>query len=210
MGAFRFPASTYPIVDDDARWPHPPLAQLDAMLQAGVPMVQLRVKRLPVREFVELARAARARTTAAGVRLIINDRTDVALLVEADGVHLGQDDLPPEAARALLGPDKIVGFSTHNLEQARRAAASGVADYIGFGPVFATNTKENPDPVVGLAGLAAVRRSVALPIVAIGGIGRGEFAAVRAAGADAVAMIGAIVGTADIAGTLRELAADRC
>lgn len=209
MEPFRFPAPIYPIVDADDRWPHAPLDQLDAMLQAGVPLVQLRVKRLPVGAFVELARAARARTAAAGSRLIINDRVDVALLVEADGVHLGQDDLPPEAARALLGPGTIVGFSTHNLDQALRAAAHGVADYIGFGPVFATSTKENPDPVVGLAGLADVRRAVALPIVAIGGIGRAEFAAARAAGADAVAMIGAIVGAADIAGTLRDLLAGR-
>lgn len=205
MRGFRFPAPIYPIADDRDGSGRDPIALVDAMVRAGAPLLQLRVKNRSVREFVALARAARERTASAGVLLIINDRADVAALVGADGVHLGQDDLPPADARRLLGPRKIVGFSTHSLEQARAAAAERVADYIGFGPVFPTRSKANPDPVVGLDGLAAARRAVALPIVAIGGIRERQVSAVLAAGADAAAMIGDLVGDADVEGKLRRM-----
>ena len=127
------------------------------------------------------------------MRLIINDRVDIALALGADGVHLGQDDLPPEAARELLGPDVIIGFSTHNIDQAIGAARLPV-DYIAIGPIFATLSKENPDPVVGIDGLRRVREQAShMPIVAIGGITERNARSVIEAGADAVAVISALL-----------------
>jgi thiamine-phosphate pyrophosphorylase len=127
-------------------------------------------------------------------RLIINDRVDIALALKADGVHLGQNDLPVEAARSLLGKHAIIGFSTHNLQQAKSATAMPV-DYIAFGPVFQTSTKENPDPVAGLSALREVRAIVAsLPLVAIGGITLANAVEVLRAGADALAMIAELLG----------------
>ena len=161
-------------------------------------MVQLREKRLPAREFyaevVEALKVARS----FGARLIVNDRVDLALAAGADGVHLGQDDMPPEAARALLGEGRVVGFSTHNVEQAIGAARLPV-DYIAIGPVFETSSKENPDPVVGLEGVRRVRGAVGggVKLVAVGGITADGAASVLEAGADSVAVIGALVGTKD-------------
>lgn len=205
MPPFRFPSRIYPIIDtlgDDQR-SYPDLAR--AILAAGAPFVQLRVKHLATGAFVAVAREVKALTDTAGAQLIINDRTDIARLVDAAGVHLGQDDLPVDAARAILGRGKIVGFSTHNLRQAEAAARTGIVDYIGFGPVFATTSKDRPDPVQGLDGLRRVRRAVALPIVAIGGITAATLPAVLDAGADAAAMIGEIVRAADVTATVRRL-----
>ncbi len=195
---FRFPSPLYPIADTlgAPRGSHVALAS--AIVQAGAALVQLRAKDLPTRELVAVGRELRALTARHSTLLIINDRADVAKLVDADGVHLGQEDLPPAAARAILGPDKIIGVSTHTLEQAEAAARAGIADYLGFGPIFPTTSKERPDPVQGLAALRAVRRHVALPIVAIGGITAMTMRDVLSAGADAVAMIGDIVGAADV------------
>ena len=200
-----FPSRLYPIVDTlgDPKRSHVDLAQ--AMLAAGAPLLQLRAKELPTRPFVEIARALKALTDGARAQLIINDRADIALLIDAAGVHLGQDDLPPTAARQILGPSRIIGFSTHNLQQAEAAARAGVADYIGFGPIYSTTSKQRPDPVQGLEGLRAARSRVALPIVAIGGITAATMPEVLAAGADAVAMIGAIVRAADVEATVRSL-----
>jgi thiamine-phosphate pyrophosphorylase len=125
-----------------------------------------------------------------GAILIVNDRVDIALMTGADGVHLGQDDLPPTAARQLLGEKAIIGFSTHNLTQAKSSLAEGVADYIAFGPIFATSTKVDHDPIVGLRQLAEIRRTVGdFPLVAIGGIGLKSVTDVIEAGADSAAMI---------------------
>jgi len=200
-----FPSRLYPIIDTlgEPTRSHVDLAR--AVLAAGAPLLQLRVKSLPTRRFVEIARALKALSDAAHAQLIINDRTDVALLVDAAGVHLGQDDLSPEAARQILGPKKLIGVSTHNLEQAEAVARAGAADYVGFGPIFPTTSKEHPDPVQGLAGLGAVRRRIVLPIVAIGGITATTMPEVLAAGADAVAMIGAIVNAANVTSTVRAL-----
>jgi thiamine-phosphate pyrophosphorylase len=206
-GNFRFPSRIYPIVDELDGSGRDFVGLTEAMLAAGARFLQLRVKGRSTRDFIEVARAVKARADAAGAALIVNDRVDVARLVGAAGVHLGQDDLPPAAAREQLGADRIIGFSTHNPAQARASAAQGAADYIGFGPVFATTSKENPDPVVGLDGLRDVRRVVTLPIVAIGGIGVDAVPDVLAAGADAVAMIGAIVLAADVEANLRALLA---
>jgi len=159
----------------------------------GATLVQLREKHLSPREFYDEAGRALRVARERGVRLIINDRVDIALALRADGVHLGQDDLAPEAARRLLGEEAIIGFSTHNLEQAREAARLRV-DYIAIGPIFNTSSKENPDPTVGLDGLSRVRHEIgSIPLVAIGGITRENARAVLNAGADSVAVIGALL-----------------
>jgi thiamine-phosphate pyrophosphorylase len=134
----------------------------------------------------------------------VNDRVDVAQAVGADGAHLGQEDLPLADARAILGPDKLIGISAHNLKQALEADAGG-ADYIGFGPIFPTSTKEHPDPIVGLTGLREVRAKVRLPIVAIGGITTKNVSEVVAAGADCCAVISAVLAAPDPPAALAEL-----
>ena len=204
---FSFPARLYPIVDTlgDPHRSHVELAR--AILAAGAPLLQLRVKHQPTARFVELARAVKAEADRHGALLLINDRADIAKLVDAAGVHLGQDDLPVHAAREILGPHAIVGFSTHSLAQAEAAAREGQADYLGFGPIYATSSKDNPDPLQGVDGLRAVRRRVQLPLVAIGGITAATMTDVLGAGADAVAMIGEIVRAADVTGTVRVLLA---
>ena len=155
----------------------------------GATFVQVREKHLSPREFYGEAAEALRVARELGVRLIVNDRVDIALALGADGVHLGQDDLPPAAARELLGERAVIGFSTHNEVQAREAARLPV-DYIAIGPIFQTSSKENPDPVVGLEGLRRVRDIVGqIPLVAIGGVGPENAREVLAAGADAVAVI---------------------
>ena len=157
--------------------------------QQGMPLIQLREKLLSSQEFYREAAAALRVARELGVKIIINDRIDIALALKADGVHLGQDDLPPEAARRLLGPQAIVGFSTHNPEQARLAAKMPV-DYIAIGPIFETSTKSASETPVGLIGLREVRQVVGqIPLVAIGGINGENRQDVLDAGADAVAMI---------------------
>ena len=202
---FSFPARLYPIIDTlgDPQRSHLDLAR--AVLAAGTPLLQLRVKHEPTGRFVELARAVKAEADRHGALLLINDRADIAKLVNAAGVHLGQDDLPVHAAREILGPRAIIGFSTHTLAQAEAAAREGLADYLGFGPIYATSSKDNPDPVQGLDGLRAVRRQLQMPLVAIGGITAATIADVLAAGADAVAMIGEIVRATDVTETARTL-----
>ena len=168
--------------------------QLARLSEGGARVVQLREKHLAPREFYEEAKKALVVARERRVLLIINDRVDIALALGADGVHLGQDDLAPEAARRLLGAESVIGFSTHNVEQAREAARLPV-DYIAIGPVFATTSKENPDPVVGLDGLRRVRETLepGAMLVAIGGITPANARAALEAGADSVAVIGALV-----------------
>ncbi|MBI5489808.1 MAG: thiamine phosphate synthase [Deltaproteobacteria bacterium] len=184
----------YAIVDLDACRARAlePLAVARAFCTAPLSALQLRAKRATDRERVGLARAVAAVARAAGIPFVVNDRADIARIAGADGVHLGQDDLPPRAARRWLGPGCRIGLSTHDLAQVDGAAGEPV-DYLGFGPVFATSTKEHPSPVVGLDGLrAAVARS-AHPIVAIGGIRLDDLPAVRAAGARAAALVSALL-----------------
>jgi thiamine-phosphate pyrophosphorylase len=202
---FTFPNHLSPIVDTlgDLKLSHVALAR--AMLDAGVRFLQLRVKDQPTGRFVEIARAVKAVTDGYHAQLIINDRADIAKLIDAAGVHLGQDDLPARAAREILGPNKLIGFSTHNVAQAEAAAREGIADYIGFGPIYPTTSKERADPVQGLDGLRLVRSRVKLPIVAIGGITTRTMLDVLAAGADAVAMIGEIVRAEDVSAKVRAL-----
>jgi thiamine-phosphate pyrophosphorylase len=187
------------------RVPFPALTDLvTTALDANVRLFQLRTKTPETRTLYQIAEALCPLVQQGGGTFIVNDRCDVAMAVGADGVHLGQDDLPLAEARAILGPDKLIGISTHNLNQAIQAEAGG-ADYIGFGPIFPTATKENPDPVVGVAGLREVRARVRIPIVAIGGITAKNVADVRAAGADCIAVVSAVLTASDPKAAITEL-----
>jgi thiamine-phosphate pyrophosphorylase len=168
--------------------------QAARLIEGGAAFIQLREKHLSPREFYREAEEALRVARARGAKLIINDRADIALALGADGVHLGQDDMPPEAARRLLGVGAVIGFSTHSVLQAAAAARLPV-DYIAVGPVFATGSKENPDPVLGLEGLRRVREAVGafVKLVAIGGITRENAPSVLGAGADSVAVISALL-----------------
>lgn len=167
--------------------------QVARLIAGGAGIIQLREKQASPHEFYEAAVLATQLARKSGVRIIINDRVDIALALKADGVHLGQDDMPPEKAREILGPNAIIGFSTHSVEQAVAAARLPV-DYIAIGPIFETRTKQDPDNVVGLEGLTMVRAAIIdLPLVAIGGITLQNINAVLDAGADSAAMIGAII-----------------
>jgi thiamine-phosphate pyrophosphorylase len=167
--------------------------QVELLSLGGASLVQLREKRMPALEFFEQAKAAVTVAERSGLRLIVNDRVDVALAVGADGVHLGQDDLPPHAARKLLGPTAILGYSTHNVGQALEAVKLPI-DYLAIGPIFQTTTKADTFPVLGLEGLRAVRRAIGdFPLVAIGGITHANARDAIEAGADSIAVISALL-----------------
>ena len=190
MRGFRLPP-VYPITDTQiSGLSH--AEQIALFAERGASLVQLREKRAPALQFYEQAKTALAVAAERGVQLIINDRVDIALAVGAAGVHLGQDDLPPDVARRLLGDDAVIGYSTHSVAQALEASKLPI-DYLAIGPIFGTSTKENPDPVVGLKGLQAVRAATGnLPLVAIGGITTANAREVFRAGADSLAMISAL------------------
>jgi thiamine-phosphate pyrophosphorylase len=168
--------------------------------------VQLRLKGTGAGTMLAAAAAIAPRARAAGALFLVNDRPDVARAADADGVHLGQDDVPVAAARRVLGPGKLVGVSTHDPEELAAAVAADV-DYVGVGPVYATSSKVGARAPRGLDLVRAARRLTTLPLVAIGGITPDTAPAVLAAGADAVAMIGALVRAADPAATVRETVA---
>ncbi len=182
------------------------LEQVKRFAAGGARLVQLRDKHAPARSFHEAAKEVISFAHSVGIKILINDRVDIAAAVGADGVHLGQDDLPSELARKLLGEHAIIGFSTHSLEQAISAAALPV-DYIAIGPVFATATKENPDPVIGTETVRTVREAIGcIPLVAIGGINRDNYSTVLEAGASSVAIVGDLLKDPDsITETLRML-----
>jgi thiamine-phosphate pyrophosphorylase len=191
----------YPITDRRlSRLSH--AAQVERLAAGGSTLIQLRDKWATPREFygeaLEAVRAARR----LGVRIIVNDRVDIALAVGADGVHLGQDDLPADKARALAGDGFIIGFSTHSLKQALEASNAPV-DYIAIGPVFGTTTKEDPDPAVGLEAIAEIKRRASKPLVAIGGITLDRARSVIDAGADSLAVISDLYAGGDITGRVR-------
>jgi thiamine-phosphate pyrophosphorylase len=168
---------------------------LDAVIAGGARMVQLREKTWPSGQLLPLAQRLRARCREAGVTFVMNDRVDLALALEADGVHLGQDDLPPRLARPLLRPGMILGVSTHSVEQARRAQTDG-ADYVAVGAMFPTQTK--PDfELVGPALVRAVRPELRVPLVGIGGVTPDNAGEVIRAGADGVAVISAVCAAPD-------------
>ena len=167
--------------------------QVEKLIAGGALVIQIREKHASSREFYDSAKRALEIAHNSGTRIIINDRVDIALALKADGVHLGQDDMPPEKAREILGDDAIIGFSTHTIEQVIAAIELPI-DYIAIGPIFATQTKENPDRVVGLDGLREIRRIAAnTPLVAIGGINADNLRSVFDAGANSAAIVGAIV-----------------
>ena len=167
-----------------------------AALRGGVRAVQLRERGLETRALLELATALRRATRAVGAALLINDRVDVALACEADGVHLPGHSFAVAEARALLGPGRLIGVSTHHPDEIAAAAAAG-ADFAVFGPLFATPSKAAYGPPLGLDALARARAAAALPLFAIGGVDRTNAAAVCAAGADGVAVIRAVLAAAD-------------
>jgi len=167
--------------------------QVELLGLGGASLIQLREKRMPTLEFYEEAKVAVNVAERSGVRLIINDRVDVALAVGAGGVHLGQDDLPVDAARKLLGPTAIVGYSTHNVDQAFEAVKLPI-DYLAIGPIFPTTSKTDTFPILGLDGLRAVRQAIGeFPLVAIGGITHANARDAIQAGADSVAVISALL-----------------
>ena len=167
-------------------------AAAEEFAAAGITLLQYRNKSGSARQMLDEASQLRARLGAradrANVTLIMNDRADLCLAAQYDGLHVGQDDLSPEAARQIIGPDCWLGVSTHNPEQLAEADLTS-ADYLAIGPVFATSTKANPDPVVGLAGVRRARELTRKPLVAIGGITRANARSVIESGADAVAVI---------------------
>lgn len=162
-------------------------AAADELVTAGVALLQYRNKSGNARQMLDQARELKRRV-GDRVRLIMNDRADLCLAADFDGLHVGQDDLSPESARRILGPERWLGVSTHNPEQLAEADKTSV-NYLAIGPVFATSSKANPDPVVGLEGVRRARRLTRKPLVAIGGITRANARSVIEVGADAVAVI---------------------
>ena len=197
----------YAIIDPAQTGGLSPVDVADVLLAAGVRLVQYRDKRSTSRELFEIGGEIAERVRRATGVFIVNDRADVALALDADGVHVGQADLPVELARRVLesgGQEgKLVGCSTHGLDQVREADASS-ADYIAFGPIFATQSKEQPDPVAGLDGLSEARKATRKPLVAIGGITVENAGAVLEAGADSVAVVQDLLRNPDIGRRARE------
>ncbi len=183
----------YPILDTAALASRGMRAETAAraMIEAGARILQFRHKEHFLRAVFDEAARIAALCREAGALFVIDDRADVAALLGA-GVHVGQQDLPPAAARRIVGPGAVVGFSTHNAAQLA-AAAGEPADYLAIGPIFATRSKEKPDPELGIAELSRLRGLAAKPLVAIGGITLGTAPAVLEAGADAVAVIAALL-----------------
>ncbi|MHB8653709.1 MAG: thiamine phosphate synthase [Terriglobia bacterium] len=193
----------YAIIDPAQTGQHSLAPVTEVLLAAGVRLIQYRDKRAKSGELFETSRQIADLVRKAQGVFIVNDRADVARVVDADGVHLGQDDLPVELARCVLGEGKWVGYSTHILTQVIEAEKSS-ADYIAFGPVFPTQSKENPDPVVGLEGLRKARQATRKPLVAIGGITAENARAAIEAGADSVAVISNLLKARDIGQRARQ------
>lgn len=177
-----------------------------AMVQGGVKIIQYREKRpyKSFRQMLDECRQIRAITCDHGVQFIVNDYADIAMLVDADGVHIGQDDLPVEDVRKLVGAEKIIGLSTHSPRQARAALTAG-ADYIGVGPIYSTQTKDDVCDPVGLNYLEHAVEHVPLPFVAIGGIKQNNIDAIVVRGAKTICLVTEIVGADDIAQMVRNL-----
>src|SRR5579872_4189566 len=197
----KLPSHFYAIVDPIAG--HDPADLAHTMLEAGARILQLRLKNVSSRDFLAAARAISQLCHRRDAIFIVNDRVDIAMLSDADGVHLGQNDLPLEMGRKLVGPGKIIGVSTASVEMARAAEAGG-ADYIGFGPMYPGGLK-NTSQGQGLERLSQVRAAVKLPIVAIGGIVEAAVPEVLAAGADAVAIITDVVKAPDIGAKIKSI-----
>ncbi len=197
--------SIYPIIDSTL--PGDRISQFAQQLAAaGVRLIQLRLKNSSAAVVCAQTRVLLTCLEPYGARLIVNDRPDIACIAQAGGVHVGQDDLPVEAARQICGPGRWVGVSTHNLEQLREADRTS-ADYIAVGPVFPTGSKANPDPVVGVELVRTARQLTRKPLVAIGGITADKAEQVYRAGADSLAVISDLTQAADPAARVRDYAA---
>lgn len=197
MSSFpRASRGLYAIVDPAHTRGRSPIEVAEQILEGGAAVLQLRDKRDRDADTLALARELKLLCARAGVPFVVNDRADLARLADADGLHLGQEDLPIGSARAIVGSMPI-GRSTHSLRQAVEAAREG-SDMIGFGPVFPTATKENPAPVVGTSELASVVKAVSIPVVAIGGITLERLSEVLASGVPLVAVISAVSGADDV------------
>lgn len=180
------------------------LDAVEKALEGGVRFVQLREKELSGRELLRLARALRELTSSFGARLMVNDRVDVAILSDADGVHLGQKSVSPTDARILLGAEKLIGVSTHSYEEALEAHGEG-ADFITLGPVFHTPSKAAWGDPVGVGLLQKVAAALSIPVYAIGGVTEERLDAVLASGASGAAVISAVLGSDDIAGSAAKM-----
>jgi thiamine-phosphate pyrophosphorylase len=192
----------YPITDKHLAASRDHFSIVRELVLGGAGLVQIRDKTTPAEELLDDIRRCVEFASGRGVSLILNDRCDLALSGRASGVHLGQGDLPPEAARALLGAETVIGFSTHSLAQVRKAQEFPV-QYLGFGPVFGTTTKADASPAVGLKKLRKACRLSKIPVVAIGGIGLEHVCEVLEAGASSVAVISALMTAPDLAGQMR-------
>jgi thiamine-phosphate pyrophosphorylase len=196
----------YVILDPSVSPDRPLHEVLKVSAAAGVTLFQYRNKSASMKSAYIEAMELRKMAAELGVLFIVNDRCDLALAVDADGVHLGQGDLPLHLARKVMGPDKLIGISTHHAEQVQVATAGG-PDYLGFGPIFKPASKLDHDPVVGMAGLKAIRSLTPLPIFAIGGILLEHVSEVIGAGANGVAVISAILKAPDIRQTVSDFVA---
>ncbi|MEQ1657116.1 MAG: thiamine phosphate synthase [Nitrospira sp.] len=201
------PLSDLYLILDPSVSPEKPLIEaLTQAARAGVKVFQYRNKTAAMKEAYAEALPLRKLAAELDVLFIVNDRCDLALAVDADGVHLGQGDLPLDLARKVMGPDKLIGISTHNPDQVS-AASEGKPDYLGFGPIFKPGSKQDHDPVVGIEGLRAIRALTSLPIFAIGGITVENVRDVMKAGANGVAVISAILKAPDITQAVRDFLA---
>lgn len=201
----RFDLSLY-VITDRAIGKERPLDDLvAAAIRGGATMIQFREKTWTARRQVEAGRRLLAITRPAGVPLLINDRVDVALALDADGVHLGPDDLPVADARRIVGPEKIIGASAATVAEAVRAEADG-ADYVGVGSVFPTASKPDAGDAIGPEALSQIRAAISIPIVAVGGITDANAAEAIRAGAHGVAVISAVMGADDVREAARRLA----
>jgi thiamine-phosphate pyrophosphorylase len=196
--------SVYVITNRKAAGGRPLTEVVQAAVAGGATIVQLREKTATTREMIELGWALHEITQAAGIRLIVNDRVDVALAIAAEGVHVGQDDMPAPLVRRLIGLDRILGVSAGTVAEARQAEADG-ADYIGVGDVFGTPSKPDAGVPIGVEGLAEIAGAVSIPVVGIGGITAENAAQVIRAGAAGVAVISAVIGAEDPEAATRRL-----
>jgi len=194
----------YLITDRHQTNNRPLAAVIEEALKAGVKAIQLREKDLPIRALLQLAYELRKLTRAYGARLLINDRIDLCLAVEADGLHLRADGLPVDRVRSLVGPGKLIGVSTHSVQEAHQAQRRG-ADFIVLGPIYSTSSKVSYGPPLGPSILRAARRDeVTLPIFAIGGVTVQRIQEIRSAGADGAAVISAISASEDVRQTAQD------
>ncbi len=181
------------------------LEMVDLLIASGIQVIQYREKHKKARLMYQECQLIRQKTRAANVLFIVNDHIDLALLVGADGVHIGQDDLPPDQVRKLVGEELLIGLSTHSPAQAAAAESLGVIDYIGVGPIFATSTKTDVCAPVGLEYLEYVVQHITLPFVAIGGIKEHNIKQVKNHGAQTIAVVTDIVGARDVSAKVKAL-----